>query len=286
MKHIIALSGTAILNRPIELFNTLNILNPRLFPNKWNFAHKYCGAKHTGFGWDFNGASNMDELHSILRNHLMIRRKKQDVLKELPDKTYNYIPIEISNRKDYDYAKDEFIAFVTQNISDELNEAEISLQKELGYVNIALNKEEIIQEKVSSISKAETLVKIGHLQQMATEGIISQVKEWIYNFLENDEKLVLFATHRRFITEIENEFKDISVKIDGSTPVAQRQRMVDDFQNNKKIRLFIGNIKAAGVGITLTASSNVAFIEYPWSPGDLTQAMDRCHRIGQKKSKK
>lgn len=282
MKHIIALSGTAILNRPIELFNTLNILNPRLFPNKWNFAHKYCGAKHTGFGWDFNGASNMDELHSILRNHLMIRRKKQDVLKELPDKTYNYIPIEISNRKDYDYAKDEFIAFVTQNISDELNEAEISLQKELGYVNIALNKEEIIQEKVSSISKAETLVKIGHLQQMATEGIISQVKEWIYNFLENDEKLVLFATHRRFITEIENEFKDISVKIDGSTPVAQRQRMVDDFQNNKKIRLFIGNIKAAGVGITLTASSNVAFIEYPWSPGDLTQAMDRCHRIGQK----
>jgi len=282
MKHIIALSGTAILNRPIELFNTLNILNPRLFPNKWNFAHKYCGAKHTGFGWDFNGASNMDELHSILRNHLMIRRKKQDVLKELPDKTYNHIPIEISNRKDYDYAKDEFIAFVTQNISDELNEAEISLQKELGYVNIALNKEEIIQEKVSSISKAETLVRIGHLQQMATEGIISQVKEWIYNFLENDEKLVLFATHRRFITEIENEFKDISVKIDGSTPVAQRQRMVDDFQNNKKIRLFIGNIKAAGVGITLTASSNVAFIEYPWSPGDLTQAMDRCHRIGQK----
>lgn len=281
-KHIIALSGTAIQNRPIELFNTLNILNPHVFPSRWNFAHKYCDAKHTGFGWDFSGASNMEELHSILKNHSMIRRKKQDVLKELPDKTYNYIPIEISNRKDYDCAKDEFIAFVTQNISDELNETEISLQKELGYVNIALNKEEIIQEKVSSISKAETLVKIGYLQRLATEGIISQVKEWIYNFLENNEKLVLFATHTRFITEIENEFKNISVKIDGSTPVARRQQIVDAFQNNKKIKIFIGNIKAAGVGLTLTSSSNVAFLEYPWSPGDLTQAEDRCHRIGQK----
>lgn len=281
-KHIIALSGTAILNRPIELFNTLHILNPHVFPSRWNFAHKYCNAKHTGFGWDFSGASNMEELHSILKNHFMIRRKKQDVLKELPDKTYNYIPIEISNRKEYDCAEEEFIQFVIRNISKELNDTEIALQKELGYINIALNKEEIIQEKINSISKAEALVKIGYLQQLATKGVISQVKEWIYNFLENDEKLVLFATHTQFINEIVHEFKDISVKIDGSIPVAQRQQIVDEFQNNEKIKLFIGNIKAAGVGITLTSSSNVAFLEYPWSPGDLTQAEDRCHRIGQK----
>lgn len=284
VKHVIAISGTAIVNKPIEVYNVINILNPRLFPSRWNFAHKYCNAKHTGFGWDFNGASNIEELHNILKNNLMIRRKKQDVLKDLPEKIYTQIPLEIDNRKKYTEMEQDFIDYIEKQMGEELSKTEKQLQKELGYVNVALNIEDIIKKKVESISKAEMLVKVGFLQRKATKGILKIVKEWIYDFLENQDKLVIFAVHSEFINNLLEEFKDIAVKIDGSTPINKRQEIVNEFQTNKKIKLFIGNIKAAGVGLTLTASSNVAFLEYPWAPGDLVQAEDRCHRIGQKNS--
>jgi len=92
---------------------------------------------------------------------------------------------------------------------------------------------------------------------------------------------VVFATHKKIIDALMKEFKGISVKIDGSVSSADREYAVQAFQNDKSIRLFVGNIQAAGVGITLTAASAVAFIELPWTPGDLVQAEDRCHRIGQ-----
>ena len=119
---------------------------------------------------------------------------------------------------------------------------------------------------------------------MAVKGALEQSINWIEDFIEIEGKLVVFATHRFVIDALMDRFKKAAVKIDGSVTMKNRQRAVDSFQNNPKIKLFVGNIQAAGVGITLTAASNVVFLELPWTPGALVQAIDRVHRMGQKDS--
>ncbi len=257
-RHIIALSGTPIVNRPVEIYNAVSLIDPTIFGrNFMEFGRKYCAGRHTGYGWDFNGASNTAELNKKLTDSIMIRRKKQDVLMDLPDKIYASVPMELDNEKEYRYAESNFIQFVREyNGADAAQKA----------------------------SAAQALTEIEGLKQLAIKGKLQQTLSWIENFLEVDGKLVVFAIHKATIDALMERFNPIAVKIDGSVTQADRQDAVDRFQNDPKIRLFVGNIKAAGVGITLTAASNVAVIELPWSPGDLSQAEDRCHRIGQKDS--
>jgi len=262
--HVIALSGTPIVNRPIEAFNALKIIDPNLFPDYWFFVRRYCGAKHNGFGWDFNGATHTQELHELLTSTIMIRRLKKDVLPELPSKTFSFVPLQLHNPREYEAAERDFIGYI---------------------------KETRGQEIADRMSNAEVLAQIEVLKQLAVKGKLKQSIEWIENFLESGLKLVVFANHRFVIEELMQHFSYIDktrkiidrvVRIDGSVSQTERQKAVDTFQKNPDCRLFVGNIKAAGVGITLTASSNVAFLELPWTPGDLTQAEDRVHRIGQK----
>ena len=96
--------------------------------------------------------------------------------------------------------------------------------------------------------------------------------------------MVQFAVHKTVIEALVSEFKDICVSITGDTSMEARQRAVDAFQNDKGVRLFIGNIKAAGTGITLTSAHHVIFAEFDWVPGLMQQCEDRCHRIGAKSS--
>jgi len=253
--HVIALSGTPVVNRPVEMYNALKLIDDTVVPNFWIYAQRYCGAKHNGFGWDFSGASHTEELHEKLVNTIMLRRLKKDVLKDMPDKIYSILPIEIDNPSEYEHAEWDFISWVSEN------------------------KGEGAAKKASN---AEAFAQIEALKQLAVKGKMKQAVEWIENFLDIDGKLIVFATHKNTIDTLMQKFGNRAVKVDGSVFGQARQDTIDRFQNDKTCRLFVGNIKAAGVGITLTAASNVAFLELPWTPGELTQAEDRCHRIGQK----
>lgn len=255
--NILALSGTPIINRPVEMFNALSIIDPTAVPPFWQYAQRYCGAKHNGYGWDFNGATNTEELHELLTRTIVLRRKKADVLTDLPDKIYSFVPMELNNKREYYAAENDFI----------------------GYVRATKGA-----QAAQKASNAEVLAQIEALKQLAVAGKIEQAIEWISNFLYGNGKLVVFATHKSAIDELMKAFGDIAVKIDGSVSLEGRNKAVEEFQKNDKIRLFVGNIQAAGVGLTLTAASNVAFLELPWTPGALSQATDRVHRIGQKES--
>jgi SWI/SNF-related matrix-associated actin-dependent regulator 1 of chromatin subfamily A len=187
----------------------------------------------------------------------MIRRLKKDVLKDLPDKIYSYIPMELNNQKEYSKAEANFIEWIKQHKGE---------------------------KAAKKASNAEALARIGGLRELAVKGKMKQTIEWIKDFIDGNGKLIVFANRKFVIDQLMKEFKDIAVKIDGSTSNAKRDEAVHQFQNKEQVRLFVGNIKAAGVGLTLTAASSVAFIELPWAPGDIDQASDRAHRIGQKDS--
>jgi len=288
----IALTGTAITNKPSELIAQLNILE-RLddFGGFWNFVNRYCAAKRGQWGLDISGASNIPELHTQLRSICYIRRNKKDVLSELPDKQRTVVEVDINNRTEYRKAEQDLINY--------LKGETISLEKlENYYKQITKDKEEVISfsdldegqmlqlrinyiaKRVDSAEAAEHLVRINTLKQLVAKGKLEAVKEWIDDFIESGEKLVVFVNHTFMAEELASYYK--CKMITGAVKVEDRQAAVDDFQDNPNTKLIVLNIKAGGVGITLTAASNVAIIELPWTPTDLDQAEDRLHRIGQK----
>lgn len=257
VNHVIALSGTPIVNRPVELYTTVSILDRKLFPNFMRFATRYCNARKTRWGWDFNGHSNIDELHEILSNSVMIRRKKLDVLKDLPKKVRQVIPLEIDNWQEYKYAEEQFISWVHEKFG---------------------------REKAMKAMLAETLTKIEGLKQVCVRGKFKGCVQWIKDYIEGGDKLVVFTTHRSTLSNLMEEFKGIAVKLEGDDSMEKRQESIDRFQKDESIKLFIGNLKAAGTGIDglQRVCDSTCFIEFGWNPGTHNQAEDRVHRIEQK----
>jgi SNF2 family DNA or RNA helicase len=184
----------------------------------------------------------------------MIRRLKKDVLTQLPEKTRVFVPLEIDNRTDYMNAETDFIEYIRNR------------------------KGAVAADRAG---KAEHLVQTEALKQMSVHGKIKQVISWLDDFLDTDEKIVVFAVHHAVIDELMEHFKKVAVRLDGRMSAQEKDNAVTRFQEKYTVRMLIGNIKAAGIGYTLTAASNVAIIELPWTPGELIQAEDRCHRIGQ-----
>lgn len=256
--HVIGLSGTPFLNRPIEIFNILNIIKPSLFPDEGKFKWRYCNPKKTYFGWKFEGASNTAELSEILRANVMIRREKKDVLLELPDKTRTVVNLDI-DMSEYLYASDRLVDW------------------------LVLNKNVTYEEASEKVAKAEGFLKLEYLKYIAVKHKIKQCVSWVKDFLDNGQKLVLFAHHKEFIDTLLEEFKEYEpLTIIGSDSAEQRNINIKLFQSDPSRQLIICGIKAANMGITLTAASTVAFLELDFVPAVHLQGEDRVHRIGQK----
>jgi hypothetical protein len=283
--HLIGLTGTPIDNKPVELYSIISSINPTIFPNYYSYVYKFCGGKRNPWGGiDTSEATNKEELHRILKNTIMIRRMKSEVMKELPPKQIIKVPLSISNRPLYTKAENEFIQYLNiryNKINDDLKEELKNFAKRHKIeVSDELDDSEIEYLKSLKLEKASALGQIEYLKQIAIDGKMDEIINWIENFLESGEKLVVFAIHKRIIKKLIETFPDC-VYIHGGVSKKHRQQAIDDFQNNSKIQLFIANMQSAGVGITLTSASNIAIIQYPWSPSIINQAIDRVHRITQ-----
>jgi SWI/SNF-related matrix-associated actin-dependent regulator 1 of chromatin subfamily A len=261
----IPISGTPLKNKTKDIFNLLKIIKHPLGNSFFNFGRRYCNGYENGFGWNFDGSSNTTELYEKL-NSVILRRLKKDCL-DLPEKIINEVFIDLSAnmKKVYYNAFQEYLTFVRDVKLVNKNTVE---------VNIAIN----------SIIQAEELVKITLLKQICSISKADMLKEKIDDMLEEDpeRKIVIFSQFNEIINLLYAHYEKISVKLTGATSQTNRQKAVDNFQNDEKVRLFIGNLQAGGVGITLARSDTVIFTDLAWTPSEHEQAMDRLHRIGQK----
>jgi len=255
---VLGLSGTPLTNRPIELWPVLQAIRPDLFPSKHEYAWRYCKPRFTPWGWIFDGATHMGELNRILRRECLIRRLKKDVLKELPPKIRQAVPFRLDSYREYEEAEEDFLGWLRS----------------------------ISPARANKAAKSQALVKVGYLLRLVARLKLDQTIRWIEEFYESHpgEKLVALTMHTLVIDRLKEKFGRRAVVIDGRVVGRMRQETVKQFQSSRKIDLFLGNWRAAGVGITLHAASNGVALDLPWTPGDLLQGEDRLHRIGQRKN--
>lgn len=243
----LALTGTPVVNRPKELVPQLRILG-RLgeFDSGASFERRFAGAEHR------------ERLHWHLRRSCYVRRLKRDVLKQLPAKQRATVPLALDNETEYRKAERDLVAWLRARFADPQE----------------------FRRRVDRALRAEALVKINTLRQLAGHGKRRAAAAWIDDFLVSGEKLVVFAAHRVVQEALVERFPE-AARLLGTDSHTERDRQVERFQDDAETRLCICSLKVAAHGLTLTAAANTAFVELGWTPAEHDQAEDRCHRIGQ-----
>ena len=247
-EYIILLTGTPVVNKPKDLVAQLGIMDRMIDMGGWKgFMLRYCSGP--------NQASNLKELNYKLWQHCFFRREKSKVLTQLPDKVRQIVSCEITNRKEYMDAERDLIDYLKRY-------------------------KEADDEKIQKSLKGEVMVRIGILKDITARGKLKEVIDFVKDFRENGKKIIMFCN----LHEIVDRLMIAAVCVTGRQNMQEKQASVDAFQKNPKTDVIICSIKAASAGITLTAASDVAFIELPWTYADCDQAESRAHRIGQKDS--
>ena len=253
-EYVILLSGTPVVNRPEDLVSQLSIMG-RLqdFGGRTKFVADYCTDPKDKKA---EPAVSLSVLSNQLYANCMIRREKAKVLPQLPDKTRVDLYVDISNAPEYSLAAADLAEYLRQYT-------------------------ECTDWEIRRKMRMEALVRFMTLRQLATLGKVAQAVDFIRTFLSSGKKLIVFCSLHDVVDALVKAFPG-AVTVTGRDSAVSKQASVDAFQNNPDTMLIICSIKAAGVGLTLTASSNVAFVELAWTYADCCQCEDRAHRIGQK----
>lgn len=249
-EFIFGLTGTPVVNKPFDLIAQLAIIwKLKRFGGMDGFKTRYCEGG--------SGASNLKELNYVLNSNCFFRREKHDVLKDLPAKMRQTINCEITNADEYSKVEKDFKNYLQEN--------------------------DFSMPEVRKKMQAEVLVKMTLLLQIAAKGKIEAAQEYIDEVLDSGEKIVVFCKHKNIVDKL-CEIYPQAVRVTGSENEKQKQFSVDSFQKNPSSNILIGTHGPAGVGLTLTASSEVLFVESPWTFASMEQCEDRCHRMGQPNS--
>ncbi len=274
----LVLTGTPIPNRPIELYGILRWLGPDIAGSWVRYATRYCAGKQTRYGWDVSGASNLSELQEKLRSTVMVRRRKADVLTELPPKRRQVVPLDPA---DVEGASEALAA-------EQEGMAEAVAAREQARVEAELAKAsddpEVYRAAVARLSEAQA-VELSEMSRLRHDTAVVKapaVAAHVADLLESGErKVAVWAHHHDVVGILRDRLAGYGVvEITGETPQDQRQAAVDAFQSPDGPRVFIGSITAAGTGITLTAAQTAVFAELDWVPGNVSQAEDRCFAEG------
>ncbi len=246
------LTGTPMTSRPMNYFNLLSLIESPVAQNWMAYAIRYCQGYQFTAGkrkiWNVSGASNLEELRDRTSRQVL-RRLKTEVL-DLPDKIISPVYLRLKS-KDYETEVGEYYDW---------------------YEN----------KKEESKSLTVQFSKLMKVRQIIAEEKIKQTIELAQNIIDQDKKVIIFTNFTDTLRKIHEHFGKQSVYLDGSCTKPQRQFAVDQFQENEKIKVFVGNLKAAGVGITLTAGEACIMNDLSFVPSDHSQAEDRAYRYGQK----
>jgi SNF2 family DNA or RNA helicase len=254
VERVWLLTGTPMTSRPMNYYNLLSLVESPVAANWMAYAKRYCNGFQFSVGkrrvWNVTGASNLDELRERTQSHIL-RRLKEDVL-DLPDKIITPVYLRLKS-KDYEELMGEYFNWYDNN-----SEESSSLTIQFG--------------------------KLMKVRKVIAEEKVKNTIELAENIIEQGKKVIIFTNFTDTLKTIYEHFGKQAVYLDGSCSKPHRQKAVDDFQTNDKIKVFIGNLKAAGVGITLTAAEAVIMNDLSFVPAEHAQAEDRSHRIGQKNS--
>ena len=247
------LTGTPMANKPGDLWALLNILWPEKFASKFEFCSEFATPKKVYGRWTYPGAKNLPELHRLLTEGCgMVRRRKCDVLKDLPAISYDVVPLDCDLR-DYRRAEDDlgkWMAEAAPKLTERARE------------------------------KAE-LAKLTALIREATESKLDKAVRWVKDFLDgSDGKLLLGAIHYRVTGTVTKALGGDCVLVDGRMSAKEKDAAFDRFNADPACRVLVGNIHAAGTGWSCTSTSDCAFLELPWRCSDVTQFAGRVHGVG------